>query len=534
MTFRTRATAYGTVASPSSQESVKRTFADWSGQRIRTAFFGRGTKAYDRVIGKYQEPTEIVYYLRMTRPLNLTLDRAAKVPLAEQIRRGIAIAIEDGVLAPGARLPSWQDLASHLGVARGTVRTAYEKLAAAQLIEASRATGTHVAQRPRTPVKNEEPPDAGSFMRTYLEMIQGPAFFQMGVPAADTFPATLFARIRAHAVRAEASTPPLYPDPRGELELRKEIASYVAVARGIACSPSQIIITGGFTAGLGLSLAVLGLAGQKAWIEDPGFPWTRKGLELAHLSIAAVPVDADGIDIDYGLRHHPDAKLAVVTPGQQAPLGSTLSLERRLRLLEWAAASNGWVIEDDYLSELRLSGRAAPALASLDRDGRVIHVGSFSKTISPTVRLGFLIAPMELVSRFADVAACLAPAPCPAVQVATAEFMREGHYLRHLRRTKRSYVAKREALLGCVHGMLSEDRISMPGLAVLLKLPKGTSDVTVSRELSLLGLGPSPLSAWYVSPDTAESGLLLGVATVPTKHLDRSCDQLFQVIRRFA
>ena len=294
------------------------------------------------------------------------------------------------------------------------------------------------------------------------------------------------------------------------------------------------MITGGFGAGLGLALSVLRLAGQTAWIENPGFPWSRKGLELGRLSLAPIPVDADGIDIDHGLRHHPDAKLILVTPGQQAPLGSTLSLERRLRLLEWAAAHQVWVIEDDYLSELQLSGRAAPALASLDRDGRVIHIGSFSKTISPTVRLGFLIAPVELVSRFADMAACLAPAPGPAVQFATAEFMREGHYMRHLRRTKRAYAAKRQALLECLLASCAANRIAAPGLAVLLRLPKGTSDLAVARELSAFGMSPAPLSAWYVSPDSAESGLLLGVATAPTRNLARSCDRLFNVIRRFS
>ena len=470
----------------------------------------------------------------MSKPLNLSLDRTAKLPLTEQIRKGVTAAIEDGVLEPGARLPSWQDLAAQLGVARGTVRTAYEKLAAAQLIEASRATGTRVAQRPRAVVKSEPPPDAGSFMRIYQEMTQGPALFQMGIPATETFPATLFARIRTHAVRAEASAPPLYPDPRGEFELRREIAGYLAVARGITCSPSQVIITGGFSAGLGLALSVLGLAGQTAWIENPGFPWTRKGLELARLSLAPIPVDSDGIDIDHGLRHHPDAKLVLVTPGQQAPLGCTLSLERRLRLLEWAAAQQVWVIEDDYLSELQLAGRAAPALASLDRDGRVIHIGSFSKTISPSVRLGFLIAPVELISRFADVAACLAPAPGPAVQLATAEFMHEGHYIRHLRRTKRAYAAKRRALLDCLQTAAGADQVAAPGLAVLLKLPRGTSDVAVAREVSAFGMSPAPLSAWYSSPDNAESGLLLGVATAPTRNLARSCDRLFEVIRRFA
>jgi GntR family transcriptional regulator/MocR family aminotransferase len=468
----------------------------------------------------------------MSKPLNLNLDRTAKVPLAEQIRRGVGTAIEQGVLQPGARLPSWQDLAAQLGVARGTVRTAYEKLAAAQLIEASRATGTRVAQRPRAVLKTEPPPDA--FMKMYQGMTQGPALFQLGVPAAETFPATLLARIRANAVRAEASAPAVYPDPRGEFELRREIAGYVAVARGITCSPSQVIVTGGFCAGLGLALSVLGLAGQTAWIENPGFPWSRMALELARLSLAPIPVDGDGIDIDHGLRHHPDAKLIVLTPGQQAPLGVTLSLKRRLRLLEWAAAHQVWVIEDDYLSELQLSGRAAPALASLDRDGRVIHIGSFSKTISPTVRLGFLIAPVEHVSRFAEVAACLAPAPGPAVQLAIAEFMHEGHYMRHLRRTKRAYAAKRQALLDCLRTATGAEQVVAPGLAVLLKLPRGTSDVAVVREVSAFGMAPSPLSAWYSSPNDAESGLLLGVSTAPTKSLAQSCDRLFEVIRRFA
>src|ERR1700722_3636510 len=141
-----------------------------------------------------------MYHGNMNKPLNLTLDRTAKVPLAEQIRRGVTSAIEGGVLEPGARLPSWQDLAAQLGVARGTVKTAYEKLAAAQLIEASRATGTHVAERPRAVTRSEEPPDPGSFMEMYQEMTQGPAIFQMGVPAEETFPATLLARIRCHAV----------------------------------------------------------------------------------------------------------------------------------------------------------------------------------------------------------------------------------------------------------------------------------------------------------------------------------------------
>ncbi len=466
----------------------------------------------------------------MTKPLRLELDRSAKTPLAEQIRKGISAAIESGVLAPRARLPSWLDLAAQLGVARGTVRSAYEKLSAAQLIVASRATGTHVADRPSVTVRQEEPPDPGSFMEMYQELTTGPAIFQMGVPAQETFPAKLFARIRSHAVRAESSAPAIYPDPRGELELRREIAGYLAIARGIECSPSQIIITAGFSGGLGLALRALGLEGRKAWVEDPGFPFTRRGLELARLSLAPIPVDADGIDVDYGLRHAPDAAMIVVTPGQQAPLGSTLSLTRRLRLLDWAAQEGVWIIEDDYLSELQLKGRAAPALASLDRAGRVIHIGSFSKTLTPSLRLGFVVVPMTLASRFAEIAASLAPAPGPSVQLATAEFMRDGHYLRHLRRTKRVYAAQRDALLKYLQPRASD--ITIAGLAVLLRLPDGAPDRIIARETLSFGLAPAPLSLWHASTASARSGLLLGVATAPPRRLAASCDRLFGIIDR--
>src|SRR5262245_18851461 len=201
----------------------------------------------------------------MPKRLQWELDRTAKTPLAEQIRNGISNAIETGVLASGARLPSWQYLAAQLGVARGTVRSAYERLSAAQLIVASRAAGTHVAERPSITVRQEEAPDPGSFMEMYQELTAGPAIFQMGVPAQETFPAKLVARIRSSAVRAEMSAPAIYPDARGEPELRREIAAYLAIARGIECAPSQIIITGGYISGLGLALRVLGLERRKVW-----------------------------------------------------------------------------------------------------------------------------------------------------------------------------------------------------------------------------------------------------------------------------
>ena len=355
------------------------------------------------------------------------------------------------MLAPGARLPSWLDLAAQLGVARGTVRSAYEKLSAAQLIVASRATGTHVADRPSVTVRQEEAPDPGSFMEMYQELTAGPAIFQMGVPAQEAIPAKLFARIRSsrRSRGIERAGPLSGPAWRAGIAAgNRRISCHRAWHRMFAL-PNHHYRRLQQRPRTGASCARPRRA-KKAWVENPGFPFTRHGLELARLSLAPIPVDADGIDVDYGLNHAPDAALVVVTPGQQAPLGSTLSLARRLRLLDWAAQEGAWVIEDDYLSELQLKGRATPALASLDRAGRVIHIGSFSKTLTPALRLGFLVAPSPLATRFAEVAACLAPAPGPAVQLATAEFMRDGHYMRHLRRTKRVYAAQGDALLKCL------------------------------------------------------------------------------------
>jgi GntR family transcriptional regulator/MocR family aminotransferase len=197
---------------------------------------------------------------------------------------------------------------------------------------------------------------------------------------------------------------------------------------------------------------------------------------------------------------------------QQAPLGATLSLARRLRLLDWAGRTGAWIIEDDYLGELQLAGRAAPALASLDSAGRVIHLGSFSKTLSPALRLGFLVAPPQLASRLAEVAACLAPPPGPSLQQAASAFIRDGHYMRHLR----------------PHA----GDVEICGLAALLPLPDGVPDRAIVKEAAMYGMAPAPLSAWYASPASARSGLLLGIATAPRKDLAGHCERIVAIAKR--
>jgi GntR family transcriptional regulator/MocR family aminotransferase len=464
--------------------------------------------------------------------LPIQLDRARRTPLATQIYSAIRDGIENGRLASGARLPSWQDLAAQLGVSRGTVRVAYERLIAEQFAIGLGAAGTRVAERQSGSSIPDWSPEAPLLPDVLYEFGNAPLAFQMGVPAQDAFPFKLWSRIVTRETRRVAAAPVTYPDPRGDPELRKEVAAYLGLARGLQCNPSQVLITGGFSGALGLAIRGLQLGRMGAWIEDPGFPLTRTALGLAGMAVTAVPVDAEGLDVAAGVRTAAAAKLAVVTPGQQAPLGMTMSQARRLALLDWARCNDTWIIEDDYLSELQLKGRAAPALASLDHGGRVLHIGSFSKTISPALRLGFIVVPPELGRRFADLAASLAPAPAAGVQRAVAEFMREGHYLRHLRRMKRLYAARREALLRCP-GKMAPDSIKVQataGLAVVILLPKSASDVDIASRALEFGLAPRPMSAWYTQPPR-QQGLLLCVTNLSERRLPADCRRLLELAR---
>jgi GntR family transcriptional regulator / MocR family aminotransferase len=464
----------------------------------------------------------------------IDLDRARRTPLAAQIYGAIREAIETGRLASGARLPSWRDLAAQLGVSRGTVRVAYERLIAEQFAIGLGAAGTRVAGRPSPSSRPDWSPEAPPLPDLFHDFGTAPLAFQMGVPSQDAFPFKLWSRILTRETRRVTAAPVGYPDPRGDPDLRKEIAAYLGIARGIRCNPSQVLITGGFSGALGLAIPGLQLERMGAWMEDPGFPLTRTALGLVGVTVAAVPVDAEGLDVAAGVRSAAGAALAIVTPGQQAPLGMTMSLARRLALLAWARRNDAWIIEDDYLSELQLKGRAAPALASLDHGGRVLHIGSFSKTISPTLRLGFLVVPPELVRRFGDLAACLAPAPAAPVQRAVAEFLRGGHYLRHLRRMKRLYAARRGALLRCLREVASDSMKvqATAGLAVVILLPEFMSDSDIALMALPFGLAPSPLSPWYMQ-SPPQQGLLLGVTNLNERRLAADCRQLAELAREY-
>ena len=312
--------------------------------------------------------------------------------------------------------------------------------------------------------------------------------------------------------------------------MRREIAAYVAIARRISCTPSQVIITTGYGGGLGLAIHVLKLDGRKAWVENPGYPINRSFLAFAGIKPVPIAVDADGMMVESAVLSDPDAALAIVTPGQQAPLGMTMSSRRRNALLAWAADTNAWIIEDDYLGELQLSGRAAPALATDNADGRVIYIGTFSKTISPTLRLGYVIVPPGLEARFGEGAASFAPAPSPFLQSAIAEFIRGGHYLRHLRRMKTLYVARRDLLIEhLTQSRMSEHAdLEVAGLSVVIKLAHA-DDLPITRAARKHHLAAAPLSNWYFGGSADQSGVLLSVTNYTARN-DSPCGILTKIV----
>lgn len=460
--------------------------------------------------------------------LSIRVDRATDAPIGDQIHASLRQAIFDGRLAPGQRLPSGRDLAAQLGVARGTVRVAYDRLIAENLVFGAGPAGTRVCARPPVGRTDDEAPLDGplaAFTRPYSSM---PLPFQMGVPADDAFPTKLWARMRARALRANAITYTAYADPRGEPALRSQIASHLAVSRHIQCHPDQILVTSGYRQGLMLALTALRAHGRKAWIEEPGYPLGRRALELIGAALEPVPVDAKGLRVKDGIARAPDAFLALVTPGQHAPLGVTLSPARRHALLDWAAAREAWIIEDDYLGELQLDGRAAVALASGEGADRVIHIGSFSKTLSPALGLGFVVAPRSLAERLVEVAAVLAPAPNRTTQMAVTEFLADGHFLRHLRQMKALYAERRNLALAHVSEFLPGSRAA--GLGVIAPLPEHADDSAIVDIARTHGLAPSALSAWHLGRTHAQRGLLLSATNLRLDNIDAACTKLASIV----
>jgi GntR family transcriptional regulator/MocR family aminotransferase len=448
------------------------------------------------------------------------LDPTAAVPYYRQIYDRFRSAIASGLLKPGDRIPSARALTQELGLARGTIDSAYSLLAAEGYIEARGQAGTIV-----TPGLEPARPVAGARPRA-KPTGSAPSFrpdsilpFQMGLPALDAFPRKIWARLGARCVRAMQPADMAHPSVYGLQELRAGIAAYLQVSRGINCSPSQVFVTSGYRHSIELIGRALLKEGDRVWLEDPGYPPTRELLAHMHMAAVSVPVDDEGMVVSNGTKSAPRARAAVVTPAHQSPLCVSLSLRRRLALLDWATRANAWIIEDDYDGEYRYVSRPLPALKSLDRDGRVLYAGTFSKVLFPSIRLGYLVVPESQVERFEELIQITAAGSPALTQAIVAAFIAEGHFARHIQRMRKLYGERREATIaGLEHVLGKHLRIdSQPGgMHLILRLQGRQSDRRLVTRMLEKGLYAEALTDWTMKRDGAPA-LLVGFTNVDSR-----------------
>ncbi len=324
-----------------------------------------------------------------------------------------------------------------------------------------------------------------------------------------------------------------YGNSAGYAPLREAIAAYATAARAVRCDPAQVVIVSGSQQGLDLAARVLLDPGDVAWIEEPGYLGARGALLAAGAQLAPVPVDEQGLDVLAGIARSPTARVAYVTPSHQYPLGVTMSLPRRRALLQWAQQSGAWVIEDDYDSEYRYAGRPLAALQGLDTDGSVIYIGTFSKVLFPSLRLGYLIVPPQFVEAFVA-ARALADRHSPTIdQAVLAEFMLEGHFTRHIRRMRALYASRRDALMAAaqheLHGLLSVAPTEA-GMHAVGWLAEGHDDRVASARAAAHGVEVPALSAYALEP-LARGGLILGYSALTEAQIAAGVRRLALVLR---
>lgn len=468
------------------------------------------------------------------------LNRGNPRPLQDQIVAHFRDAISSGKLRSGSRLPPTREFATELKVARNTVALAYDKLISEGYLTSRKGSGTFVADGlpQRQEAVTTDPGTRHTSLRGQRALDTAMGFVARsilpltpGLPALDQFPYALWSRLASRHWRSEANELLAYGDPGGYRPLRRALAKYIAAARGIMCEPEQVLIVAGSQAGIDTAARVLLDPGDIAWVEDPGYVAGRNALAANGAKLAPIPVDDNGLDPVEGERLAPQAKLAMVTPSHHYPLGGLQSLTRRLALLDWAERSDAWILEDDYDGEFRYTGKPASALHSLDTSARVLYLGTFSKILAPSLRIGYLVVPPDLVDAFTSVrAVCDRHVPV-ATQAILCEFIEGGHLAAHIRRMRPLYDARRRALLAAFQQRpdLLEPIDHGAGLHFIARLAPGISDVAASLRGRELGVNPSALST-YALARTDLNGFVMGFANVPQEQAQWAVERLLEAI----
>jgi GntR family transcriptional regulator/MocR family aminotransferase len=498
-------------------------------------------------------------------PAGIVLDR--RRGLSQQLYQALRARVLDGRLSSGTRLPATRDLANVLALSRNSVVRAYDQLYAEGFIESRVGDGTYVSRLAKLStqlstglsrglstdlstftVENTEDLSSSRLSTGPLRRLKSnhlpppksgaPRAFRVGIPAFDLFPFDVWAKLQAGFWRNPSPAQLGYGDPAGEPVLRELIAAYLRRSRGLTCTAEQIVITSGAQQAISLCAQLLLQPGDGAAVENPGYRAAGHTFAVAGAKVTGVPVDEEGMDCQR-LEQLPDCRLAYVTPAHQYPTGVTMSLPRRLALLAWAERNDGWIIEDDYDGEYRYSGAPLAPLAALDRQGRVLYVGTFGKIAFPALRLGYLVLPPGLVRAFSQGRALAVRHSEVGTQCVMAEFMAQGHFQRHIRRMRKAALSRRNVLK-------AGWPVDIPGLGAMPAVAAGLHvkvDVdNFAREQELVakaeaaGVEVTPLSNFWLAdsevPVDKRAGLVLGFAAVPEGEIAEALMKLRKAWRR--
>lgn len=469
--------------------------------------------------------------------------RALGEPAAHWLSSALRREILEGRLRPGARLPATRDLAAQYRLSRGTIVSAFEALAAEGYVEGTTGSGTYVnrvlpddllevgrraGRQPQAPRPSRRRISAfGRRAREFSGLEAGPArAFRTNLPALDLFPTTLWAQLVARRHRSAPASLLRGCGPMGHPPLQEALAEYLATSRGVKCVPEQIAVVSGVQEALDLAARLFLDPGDRVCMEDPGYPGAALAFEAIGAKISALPLDEEGMTLP-GARQS-DARLAYVTPGHQFPTGIGMSLPRRLALLEWARTTGTPILEDDYDSEFRYSGRPVPALQGLDRNGLVLFTGSFSKVLFPSLRVGFLVIPEDLIDTISAVRSIDSRHAPLLEQAVLCDFINQGHFGRHLRRMREIYAERSAALVTAARerlgGLLHLSDLEA-GLQTAGWLAEGIGGEAAALAAKRRGVEVTPLSR-YTRGKVAREGLQLGFAAVDPKEIRRGVREL--------
>ena len=479
----------------------------------------------------------------------LPLERSSGVPLFRQLYAQVKEATLRGTLSPGMRLPPTRELCALLGISRQTVMNAYDQLTAEGYLSGTVGRGTFISSQLPLAVRECAPRGllrplsargqhyAGAIERVghHSEQLRA---FRVSMPGLDLFPFQTWSRLEARRWRRPGQHLG-YGDPAGYAPLRELLCVYLRASRGVNCTPGQIVITSGSQQGLYLLSALLLAPGDKVWVESPGYQGASAPLLALGAQVCTVPVDGQGMDVDYGIARYPEAKMVLSTPSHQLPLGVTMTLQRRLALLTWAAASKAWIIEDDYDSEYRYTGPPLASLQGLDSAECTLYVGTLSKVLFPGLRLGYVVVPPALVEPLTRAKAVLDRHNAIMPQMVLADFMAAGHFGRHIKRTREAYAERRHALLSGIAANLADELECGPsdaGLDLCVHFRRRLDEAAVARAALGAGIEVRPLS-YYANPAATPEcafrpGLVLGFAAIPAADIAHGLKVLAGVLRR--